>query len=244
MSDKHSVIIENLNKTFYPLTKSVTMGEKFLQIFNPRKRSKVAALSDINIQIEKGEFLGIIGKNGSGKSTLLKIIIGAIKADKGSKVITNGKIVRLALGMGFDKNLSARDNIYVNGAILGLSFRRIGQLFDEIINFAELRDFVDTPIKFYSNGMRSRLAFSIAMNAEADIYLFDEFFGGVGDLSFRKKSDELFKKMIQNNKTIIHVSHNLQDIKKYSSRVIMLHKGKTITQGHPDEVVPIYKTYN
>jgi len=236
------VEVKNLYKTYYPKShhkKSIREG-----IFFWRKKSinsgKIEALKDINFSIKEGEFFGIIGRNGSGKSTLLNCLIGSIKPDKGSIVKTKGKLIRLALGMGFDPNLSARDNIYINGSILGLTFKRIGLIFDDIIGFAELEKFVDIPVKNFSSGMMSKLKFSIAVHAEADIFLMDEFFGGVGDQSFRAKSDEVFKNTFLDGRTIIHVSHQMRTISEHCSRVLVLDKGKQIAFGEPKEMLKLY----
>ena len=150
-------------------------------------------------------------------------------------------MIRLALGMGFDGNLSARDNIYINGSILGLTFKRIGLIFDDIIGFAELEDFVDLPVKKYSSGMLSKLKFSIAIHAEADIFLMDEFFGGVGDESFKAKSAEVFKNTFLDGRTIIHVSHALKTITEHSTRVLVLDRGKQIMVGDPEEALISYR---
>lgn len=214
-------------------------------ILHPLSRTELKnefkALDDINFSVEQGEFFGIIGRNGSGKSTLLHILMGSMRADQGSILKTKGKMIRLALGMGFDGNLSARDNIYVNGAILGLTFKRIGLIFDDIIQFAELEDFVDTPVKQYSAGMLSKLKFAVAVHAEADIFLMDEYFGGVGDMSFREKSERVFKERLIDGRTIIHVSHNLPTIKEHCNRVLVLDKGAQIALGTPAETLPVYK---
>ena len=172
--------VKNLNKTF----RKQNTGNRNLLLTLFSKKEKLKVLNDINFEVYPGEFLGIVGRNGSGKSTLLRIIMGTLKGDKGTEVKVRGKMIRMALGMGFDQNLTARQNIYLNGTVLGLSFKKIGELFHAIIDFAELSNFIDTPIKYYSSGMKSRLAFSIAIHAEADIFLMDEFFGGVGDESF------------------------------------------------------------
>ena len=147
----------------------------------------------------------------------------------------------MALGMGFDANLTARDNIYINGSVLGLTFAEIGDIFHEIIEFSELEKFVDTPVKHFSSGMKSRLTFSIAMHADADIFLIDEFFGGVGDESFKKKSDEFFRTNFLSGKTIIHVSHSLPNLLKFSDRILYLDKGKVISIGDPETIIDEYK---
>ena len=160
--------------------------------------------------------------------------------DEGSHIHTEGKIIRLALGMGFDVDLTARDNIYLNGTILGLSFKQIGEKFEEIIEFAELEDFIDTPIKFYSSGMRSRLSFAIAIHAEADIFLIDEFFGSVGDIGFMEKSQKAFEENILKGKTIIHVSHSLDLIKKHCTKIMVMDKGSATIYADVNEAIRKY----
>ena len=239
---KKEVVIQlrKLSKTFYINKKSISTTQRLLNLFS-RSRLKVEALKDINLDVYKGETLGIIGHNGSGKSTLLKIIIGAIDPNRGSSVSSKGRIIRLALGMGFDHSLTARDNVYLNGTIIGLSFQDIGNKFDEIIDFANLREFIDTPIKYFSSGMKSKLAFSIAVHADADIYLIDEFFGDVGDEAFKAKSQKLFEDNILKGKTILHVSHSLDTIEKHCDRVLLLNQGKATIYNNPYEALNDYR---
>lgn len=242
MSTEIALELKNVHKTFWIREKSNdSIRERINGMFSGASSNKeIRALRNINLTVYKGEFFGIVGHNGSGKSTLLKLIMGAIKPDKGSRIISNGKVLRLALGMGFDPNLSARHNIYVNGSIMGLTFKEIGNKFHEIIEFGGLEEFVDTPIKYYSSGMVSRLAFSIAMYVEADILLIDEFFGGVGDEEFKKKSSEKFKERILQGKTIVFVSHEMSLIEQYCNRVCVMSSGKIIALGSPDEVINPY----
>ena len=242
----NNVVIDaqNLSKTFFVNENSVfTIREAVKGLFTKTKGSRrvIKALQTINFQVKQGDFFSVIGRNGSGKSTLLNIIIGSIRADPGSILKTKGRIIRLALGMGFDPNLSARDNIYVNASILGLTFKRIGQIFDDIIGFAELEEFVDVPVKHFSSGMMSKLKFSIAIYVEADIFLMDEFFGGVGDESFRKKSAEVFENTFLDGRTIMHVSHSMATVHKFSTNVLVLDKGNQIALGPPQEVIPVYR---
>jgi len=239
----YAIKIKNLNKTFkFYDQKKMTVFGKLANIINPRVTpSKLKVLEDINIDIKKGEFLGLIGKNGSGKSTFLKILMGAINPDEGTEIDVNGRMIRLALGMGFDKNLSARDNVYINGTILGLSFKEIGLKFDQIIEFSGLEKFVDTPIRFFSSGMKSRLSFSIAVHADADIFLIDEFFGGVGDINFKAKSDKVFQEQIIDGKTIIFVSHAMALIKNYCQRVIVLTDDGHKLFDNPNAAVRFYR---
>jgi len=241
---KPVIEVKNLNKTFVSRINAMsTIRDRFTKVFtqSANKKQIVPALRNINFEVHQGEFFGIVGRNGSGKSTLLNILIGSVRADPGSIVKTRGKMIRLALGMGFDGNLSARDNIYINGSILGLTFKRIGLIFDDIVGFAELEDFVDLPVKKYSTGMLSKLKFSIAIHAEADIFLMDEFFGGVGDVSFREKSNEVFNNTFLDGRTIIHVSHQLKTITDHCSRVLVLNKGEQMGLGKPDESIDNYK---
>jgi len=233
--------LKNVNKTFYIREKGAdSIREKVLGAFSKNAKKQVKAIQDVNLEIRRGEFFGIIGRNGSGKSTLLKIIMGAIRPDKGGEVITHGRMMRLSLGMGFDPKMTARENIYINASILGLTSKQVDEKFDEIVNFAGLKNFVNTPVKFYSRGMKSRLGFAIAVNAEADIFLMDEFFGGVGDANFKKKSKDIFAKSFVEGRTIIHVSHQMPTIREHCDRVILMEKGAIHKVGTPDEVIPAY----
>lgn len=235
------ISIKNVSKTFFIREKSQnSIMDRAFNFFSSTNRKVVKALENINLDIKKGEFFSIIGRNGSGKSTLLKIISGAFPPDKNGGIIVKGRLIRLSLGMGFDGNLTARENIYLNGSIMGLSFRFIGKKFDEIITFSGIEGFVDTQVKYYSSGMISRLAFAIAIHVEADILLMDEFFGGVGDEDFKLKSEAAFKKFLNKDKTIILVSHNLNDVMNHSDRVLYLDKGKPIALGKPEVIIPKY----
>jgi ABC-2 type transport system ATP-binding protein len=240
MNDEIAIKLEHVNKTFVLHDRGNTIRDRFFSIFTGKSSRKLKALQNIDLEIKKGEFFGIVGRNGSGKSTLVQIMNEAIPPDKGGKVYVNGKAMRLALGMGFDNELTARQNIMLNSSVLGMSIKEIKSKMEEMIAFAELEDFADTPVKYYSSGMKSKLMFSIAVNAEADIFLMDEFFGGVGDQSFKKKADELFHDRFVKGKTIIHVSHQLETIRKYCDRVMLLEKGSIVKIGSPDEVLDNY----
>lgn len=236
--------VKNLKKTFYVSEGGRTIRESVTNIFSRGNSSKkIEALKGINFEVKRGEIFGIIGRNGSGKSTLLNCLMGSIPFDKGGSIKTKGKILRLALGMGFDGNLSARDNIYVNGTILGLTFKRIGLIFDDIIEFAELENFVDVPVKNFSSGMMTKLKFSIAVHAKADIFLMDEFFGGVGDESFKKKSQDVFKDTFLNGQTIILVSHSLDNIAKTCDRAMILNNGNQLTIDDGKTAVAKYRHF-
>lgn len=243
MAQEKEIVIklENVSKTFHVRDSGQTIRERVFNMFSQKNLKHILALRDINLEIYKGEFFGIIGHNGSGKSTLLRIIAGNYPPDKGGKATIEGRFMRLALGAGFDNELSARENIYLNSSILGLSMKEIGRRFHQIVEFAELEDYVDTKVKYFSSGMQSRLKFAIAVQADADIFLMDEFFGGVGDLRFKEKSEEVFRESLLKGRTILHVSHNMQTIKQHCDRVLLLHRGRALALGPPEEVVPVFQ---
>lgn len=238
------ITIKNLSKTFYVREQAArTIRTRVLNFLmaKPTPIKKVKALQNINLTIRKGEFFGIIGRNGSGKSTLLHLLMGAMRPDTESTIETKGRMLRLAQGMDFEPDLTARDNIYLTGSILGLTFKRIGNIFANIIRFAEIESFVDVPLKTYSSGMLSKLKFAIATYAEADILLMDEFFVGVGDLNFKEKSEKVFRERLIKGRTIIHVSHSLESILKHCDRVLLLDRGIPIAIGKPADMVAKYE---
>ena len=234
-----SVNVHNLSKSFkaqYNFSiSSLTNWRK-----NKSKRKEFTAIDNISFSVPQGTVFGIIGRNGSGKSTLLRILLGSLKPDKGSTVNVIGKVIKLAMGTGFNVNLSARENIYINGSILGLTFEEIGNAFHEILEFADVADFVDLPIKYFSSGMKKRLAFALAIRAKADIILLDEFFGGVGDIEFQEKASKALKNYLSKDKTVILVSHSPNLIKKNCDNVMWLEKGRMMAKGNPEEVVKSY----
>ncbi len=182
------------------------------------------ALREISFQVKKGESIGLIGLNGSGKSTLLKIIAGVLKATTGNVKVEGSIAPLIELGAGFDMDLSARENIYLNGAILGYSRKEIAGKFEEIVDFAELWEFIDVPIKNFSSGMLARLGFSIATISQPDILIVDEILS-VGDLAFQKKCEKRIAKMMENETTIILVSHSMEQIKEVCQKIVWLEKG-------------------
>lgn len=245
MGQKTIIKLSKVSKTFtFREHRSTSIRDFVFNAIRGKNKAKkvIEALSDINIKINKGDTFGIIGRNGSGKTTLLNIMMESIAPDEGGIVETKGRMIRLSLGMGVDPNLSARDNIYVNGSLIGLTFDKIGEIFDTILEFADLKEFVDTPVKFYSKGMKQRLLFSIAMHTEADVILLDEFFGGTGDKLFKKKSDIAFREKILEGKTIIIVSHSMNIVEKYCEKAIWIEKGKIVAKGSAKEVIDKYST--
>ncbi|HPR33418.1 MAG TPA: ATP-binding cassette domain-containing protein [Prolixibacteraceae bacterium] len=241
MDNNIAIQLENINKTYVLHDRGNTIRDRFLSVFTGKTTRKLQALNNVNLEIKKGEFFGIIGRNGSGKSTLIQIMNKAIPPDKGGLVKVNGQSMLLALGLGFNSELTARQNITLCSSVLGMSIAEIKERMAEMISFAELDDFADTPVKYYSSGMKSKLMFSIAVNAEADIFLMDEFFGGVGDQNFRKKADEVFHNRLVKGKTIVHVSHQVDTIKKYCDRVMLLEMGQVVMIDTPEKVLQNYK---
>ena len=197
------------------------------------------ALKDINFTVGQGETVGIIGLNGSGKSTLLKVIAGVLKPAKG-QVNVNGTVAPLIeLGAGFDPDLSARENIFLNGAVLGHDRKQMTILFDEIVNFSELRDFLDVPVKNYSSGMQARLGFSIATSIIPDILIVDEVLG-VGDYKFQQKCHKRMQEIISSGATVLFVSHSIDQVKEICTRAIWIDGGKVVMDGNAVEVCDCY----
>lgn len=240
-----SIKIKNLTKTFYiPENRKESLRALFTSFFNQGRTKKFKALDNINLEIYSGQFVGILGRNGSGKSTLLKIIAGIYEGDKGSKVDYLGKLVPfLELGVGFNPELSGRENIYLNGTILGMSLKYLTSKMDEIISFSEIGQFIDMPVKNYSSGMMVRLAFSIAIQSDANVYLLDEVLS-VGDASFQIKSAKVIREMKSKGKTILYVSHSMGAVKQYCDRVVVLEKGEIYFDGSVEDGIRAYEKLN
>lgn len=212
------------------------------RLINIRKRGyKVQkALNDIDFTINKGEFLGIVGRNGSGKSTLLKLIAGIYRPTSGSVKI-NGKLTPfIELGVGFSPELSGRDNVFLNGALLGFSRDEMEKMYEEIVDFAELHEFMDQRLKNYSSGMQVRLAFSIAIKVSTDILVLDEVLA-VGDAAFQQKCFDYFMSLKRQKKTVILVTHDMGAVKQYCDRAIMIEKGVVAEEGTPERVAAAYQ---
>ncbi|MFA5197265.1 MAG: ABC transporter ATP-binding protein [Patescibacteria group bacterium] len=240
MREEIAIKVEGLSKYFrVPHEKHTSLKSAALNIFQKRKYTVFKALQDINFEIKKGEFFGIIGRNGSGKSTLLKILAGIYLPDKG-KIEINGKLSPfLELGVGFNPELTARENVFLGGAILGLTRKEIADKFDAIVEFAELEEFIDMKFKNFSSGMQVRLAFSLAVNAHAEILLMDEVLA-VGDSNFQAKCIDKFIEYKKENKTVILVSHDLMSISNYCDRAMLLEKGKVVLIEQPKKVIARY----
>ena len=218
-----------------------TLKEKLL-FFSKKNKSKdtvLHVLQDINLSIEKGESVALIGTNGSGKSTLLKLMTKIIYPNKG-KITTNGKLTSLLeLGAGFHDDFTGRENIYFNASIFGLTKKEIDEKVDEIIEFSELQEFIDNPVRTYSSGMYMRLAFSVAINVQADILLIDEILA-VGDQHFQEKCFNKLKELKESGKTIVIVTHSMNQVKQFCDRAMWLYKGNVKMDGNVDQVLEEY----
>ncbi len=239
--------LENVSMKFnLEIEKDNTLKTIFIRMFSPKKRKKKKvnndfwALKNVNLKINRGDVIGIIGPNGAGKSTLLKIIAGVYKPTIGS-VTVNGKISpMIELGAGFDGELTARENIYLNGAILGYSRDFIDKKFDEIVEFSELEDFIDVPVKNFSSGMVAKLAFSVSTIVNPEVLIVDEILS-VGDLRFQKKSEEKMMSMINSKgTTVVYVSHSMDSIKKICSKVVWIDHGEIKAFGNTKDVCKKY----
>lgn len=201
-------------------------------------------LRDISLTVKKGDFVGIVGRNGSGKSTLLKIISGIYTPTKGSVQVNGSLVPFIELGVGFNPELTGRENIYLNGAMLGFSTNQIDHMYKDIVDFAELHDFMDQKLKNYSSGMQVRLAFSVAIKAQGDILVLDEVLA-VGDEAFQRKCDNFFKDVKKDpTKTVILVTHDMSAVRRYCNKAIMIDNGKVVDEGDPDDVADSYSLEN
>lgn len=236
--------VDNVSMKFnLGIEKEFSIKQAFVNFFNPKhkkqKKEEFWALKDINFKVNKGEVIGLIGSNGAGKSTLLKVVSGVMKPTKG-KVTVNGVISpMIELGAGFDGNLTARENIYLNGAILGYSKEFIDNKFEEIVEFSELRDFLEVPVKNFSSGMTAKLAFSIATIVNPEILIVDEILS-VGDIKFQEKSKNKMLEMIKGGTTVLYVSHSLDSIKDLCDRVVWIEHGKMIKIGETKKICDEY----
>lgn len=225
--NKSSENVDNLKEYFIKLVKHQLMFQEFL------------ALQDVTLKVKKGEAWGLVGVNGSGKSTLLKVISGILKPYKGTVQVFGEIAPLIELGAGFDGNLTARENIFLNGAVLGHSKKFMEEHFDAIVDFAEIRDFLDSPIKNYSSGMKARLGFAIATMVNPDILIVDEILS-VGDFLFRQKCQTRIKELLSTGTTLLLVSHNIDTVKSMCDHALWLNKGKVSECGKATEVCDHY----
>jgi len=235
-----AVAVNGLTKVFkIPLEQRTRLRDHVVHLFRSPGHRRLEALKDVSLEIRRGEFFGIIGRNGSGKSTLLKILAGIYQPTQGKVKISGRLSPFIELGVGFNPELTARDNIFLNGAILGLDRKQVATQFDEILGFAELEDFVDQKLKNFSSGMLVRLAFSVAIRAHAEILLIDEVLA-VGDFEFQQKCFNVFRQLKAEGRTIIFVSHDLSAISEFSNRVMVIDHGVVRGVYPPDEAIGEY----
>lgn len=236
-----AITVKNLYKSFrLPTEQSFGLKQAIfnrLRGIKGYKEQKV--LKGLNFEIKQGEFLGIVGRNGSGKSTLLKILAGIYYPEKGDVVINGNLIPFIELGVGFNPELTGRENVYLNGALLGFSNDEMDKMYNDIWKFAELEQFQDQKLKNYSSGMQVRLAFSIAIRARGDILLLDEVLA-VGDAAFQQKCNDYFSTLKNSNKTVILVTHSMTSVRKFCNRAILLDDGKITLDGNPNDIADAY----
>ena len=238
-TNDNAIEVRNMSKSFKAVyDKPYTLKER-LVFWKSTKKEYHQILKNINLEIKKGETVALIGVNGSGKSTLLKLMTKIIYPTKG-KIITNGKLTSLLeLGAGFHQDFTGRENIYFNASIFGLTRKEIDARVQDIIDFSELGDFIDTPVRTYSSGMYMRLAFSVAINVDAEILLIDEILA-VGDQHFQDKCFEKLHELKNSDKTIVIVSHSLESVKKLCNRAIWINKGEVQMDGKTADVIKEY----
>lgn len=248
MSDKKSqesdvaLRVEHISKSFrLPHEQASGIKQAFINRMRGIKGySEQHVLKDISFEIKKGDFFGIVGRNGSGKSTLLKLISQIYTPDSG-KITVNGSLVPfIELGVGFNPELTGRENVYLNGAMLGFSREEIEAMYDEIVEFAELHDFMDQKLKNYSSGMQVRLAFSVAIKAQGDILVLDEVLA-VGDEAFQRKCFQYFAQLKKQKKTVILVTHSMDSVQQFCNKAMMLESGKIIKFGNTNKVAQAYR---
>ncbi len=245
MADRQiAVSIKNIHKEFIlPQSKNATFKQTVVNIVKKNNKVTQKTLDGISFDIYKGDFFGIVGRNGSGKSTLLKLIAGVYSPTAGAIKINGGLTPFIELGVGFNPELSGRDNVFLNGALLGFSRKQMMAMYDEIVDFAELGPFMDQKLKNYSSGMQVRLAFSIAIKAKNDVLIFDEVLA-VGDEAFQRKCLDVFENYKASGQTVILVSHDMETVRQYCTRAALISEGKLIDIGDPRKVANKYSILN
>lgn len=238
-----AISVQHVGKTFrLPREKHGSLKSVLIN-FRKRGYEEQHVLNDLSFEIKKGEFFGIVGRNGSGKSTLLKLLAGIYTPTKG-RIVVNGKLTPfIELGVGFNPELTGRENIFLNGALLGFNRKEMDGMYDDIVHFAELSRFMDQKLKNYSSGMQVRLAFSIAIRARSDILLLDEVLA-VGDAAFQQKCYDYFEELKQQHKTVVFVSHDMSAVRRFCNRALYIKNGRIVLEGSPAEVADFYAEEN
>ncbi len=241
MEKNYAIEVKNVSMLFHLNKERVDNAKEYFVRLLTRKLTYTEfwALRDISFKIEKGDRVGVLGFNGAGKSTLLKTIAGVLKPTMGSVKVSGVIAPMLELGAGFDMNYSGAENIYLYGTTMGFSRKFIDEKFQEIVEFSELGEFIDAPLKSYSSGMKSRLGFSIATAVKPDILILDEVLS-VGDAAFREKSEQRVLDMMKDGVTVLFVSHSADTVKRICNKAIILSKGQLIAEGDVDEICDIY----
>jgi ABC-2 type transport system ATP-binding protein len=242
MSDDFAIKVENANKTFkLPHEKTSSIKSAFVNFYRRDKSYELQhVLKGVSLEVKKGEFFGIVGRNGSGKSTLLKMLAGIYVPTEGEVHIRGNLTPFIELGVGFNPELTGRENVYLNGALLGFNRQEMESKYEDIVKFAELERFMDQKLKNYSSGMQVRLAFSIAIRAESDILILDEVLA-VGDASFQRKCYDYFMSLKKNKRTVVLVTHDMGAVRQYCDRAIMIEKGLIVDSGDPERVAQSYQ---
>jgi ABC-2 type transport system ATP-binding protein len=231
--------LQGVGKRYTKFHDNPTLVQSVLQLGLRTRRESLWALRNIDLEVRAGECVGVIGRNGSGKSTMLQMLAGVTMPTEGT-VRVRGRIAPLvAVGVGFHPELTGRENVFLNGTILGLTRPQIEERFDDIVAFAEVRDFIDTPVKFYSSGMYVRLGFAVAIHTEPDILLVDEVLA-VGDFAFQMKCFDRMQEIREQGTTVLVVTHNLSSVRAMCDRVALLHRGSLVYQGEPSEAISRY----
>lgn len=241
-NNQSAVIVKNLHKTFRLPHEQASGIKQLIVNFTSHKKGyeQQKVLNDVSFEIKKGEFFGIVGRNGSGKSTLLKLLAGIYAPDKGLVQVNGSLTPFIELGVGFNPELTGRENIFLNGALLGFNRSEMNEMYDDIVDFAELEKFLDQKLKNYSSGMQVRLAFSIAIRAQSDILLLDEVLA-VGDADFQRKCYDYFMSLKKRKQTVILVTHDMNAVRQYCDRAIMIESGEIVKQGTPEEIAQEYQ---
>lgn len=239
-----AIEIRNITKEFViPRHQNDSLKQMIVHGFKRNEKTVRTVLNDVSFTINKGDFFGIVGRNGSGKSTLLKLICGIYTPTSG-EIIAHGKITPfIELGVGFNPELSGRDNVYLNGALLGFDRKEMHKMYDDIVAFAELEEFMDLKLKNFSSGMQVRLAFSIAIKSKSPILVFDEVLA-VGDEAFQRKCLDVFEEYKTNDRTVVLVTHDMKTVKEFCNRAVLIQDGKVVKNDSPVEIADMYTELN
>jgi ABC-2 type transport system ATP-binding protein len=244
MDEDNAVVVRDIRKEFIlPQNKNTSLKQTFVNITRNKGVTTQTVLDGIDFEVKKGDFFGIVGRNGSGKSTLLKILAGVYSPTSG-EVVLNGRLTPfIELGVGFNPELSGRDNVFLNGALLGFTHKQMEAMYDEIVEFAELEPFMDQKLKNYSSGMQVRLAFSIAIKAKNEILIFDEVLA-VGDEAFQRKCFDVFERYKAEKQTVVLVTHDMETVRRFCNRAMLISEGKIVEIGNPRAVASRYSKLN